>query len=121
MKRLLSIADYALMWASVLSFIFTINTNDCSEIVLGSALVMVFAALSAIRGELFDNKDVPKYVVVNRLISGVGTALVVVVISGSFARCVSKTLNTEADVIYFSLLLVGVIGSLAGPIRGLRH
>ncbi len=68
MKRLLSITEYAFLCASVLSYIFTVNTNDCTETILGSALVVVFAILSAIRGELYEKKKVRRYTVINRAI-----------------------------------------------------
>ena len=121
MKRLLSITEYAFLWASVLIYIFTVISDDCTVIILGSVLVIVLAVLSGMRGELYENKGVSRKTVINRLISGGGTALVIVVVSGSLAYCVSKTFNIEADLIYFPLLFVSVIGSLAGPIRGLHH
>ena len=121
MKRLLSITEYAFLLASVLIYIFTVISDDCTDIILGSVLAVVLAVLSGMRGELYENKGVSKDTVINRVISGGGTALVIVVISGSLAYCLSKTFSIEADWFYFPLLFVGVLGSLAGPIRGLHH
>ena len=48
------------------------------------------------------------------IISGGGTALVIIVFSGNFVYCTSKITNIEVDLIRALLLFVGVIGVLVG-------
>ena len=121
MKRLLSITDYAFLWASVFSWVFVLNTDECTGTVFGSSLTIIFAVLAAVRGEIYDKKGVSSYTVFNRVISGGGTAIVIIMLSGSLSYCLFELTGFNAELIWYSLLAVGIVGSLVGPIRGVHH
>lgn len=132
MKLIRQIYSGGFCWLAVLTFLSMLsnhsmlsyflpyieNLNFCSITLAGSITVLAFAVLAAMRGELYSDEKPPTYAMVNRVISGGGTTLVILALSTAFSMCLADSLGFDATFVQYAIVITGVIGSLAGPIRG---
>ena len=94
------------------------NLNFCSITLAGSITVLAFAVLAAMRGELYRDERPPTYRMVNRVKNGGGTTLVILALSTAFSMCLADSLGFDSTFVQGAIVATGIIGSLAGPIRG---